>query len=253
MHVPEDDPTMDRYVAIMDRHGVEAALVHGMPPSWRAEQGNAGLASAVTRHKGRLYGSCNIDLRCPPPKCIRLLRKFAGIGFKCVKLFPNVGFDPSDKKHEPFWRAVEDAGMAVLSHCGWISPCPMAPREPLSTLTASPYHFEVPARMHPGINFIFAHFGGGSSYLETVTLISRLPNCYADTCPGWGKWVWEQNMPGLKGVSPSKILYGTDGAGETYTQQYGFWKKTLRPYGFKAEDFDAYFYGNALRVLRLAD
>ena len=116
-------------------------------------------------------------------------------------------------------------------------------------MTAHPAHFEAPARGHPGIKFIFAHFGGGATYLEAVVLVSRLPNAYADTCPGWGQWVFRNRMPGLAELNFEKILYGTDNAGEGYGESEKWWTEALLSMGRTEEDLNLYFYENSARIL----
>lgn len=120
-----------------------------------------------------------------------------------------------------------------------------------SSITATPFHFEVPARRHPGINFIFAHFGGAASYLETIVLTSRLKNTFADTCHGWGQWVFENNMPGLKSLDKDQILYGTDGAGNLYGKQEIWWTKKLSSLGWNKKEMYKYFYLNAAKLLKM--
>lgn len=88
-----------------------------------------------------------------------------------MKMLPNLGFDPNDEIHEPVWEAIEAHGLACLSHCAYVAHGIDTGRMQLSSLTASPFHFEVPARRHPGINLIFAYFGGGATYLGTITLL----------------------------------------------------------------------------------
>ena len=254
IHAQANDPDMDGYVKAMDRFGVEAALVHGLPNAVASfARGNEAVARIVRRHRGRLLGSVHVDLRRPAKENIRLVRQYAGLGFRSIKLFPNLGFDPNDEKHEPFWQAVEDAGLMALSHCGWLAPTPSQPKKRLQSLTASPFHFEVPARRHPKINFIFAHFGGGATYLETVVLLSRLPNCYADACPGWGRWVWENRMPGVQTLDRSKVLFGTDSAGARYGKDFRDWSEIMRSNGYNAADLRKYFYDNAARLLNITN
>jgi predicted TIM-barrel fold metal-dependent hydrolase len=78
-----------------------------------------------------------------------------------------------------------------------------------------------------------------------------LPNCYADTCPGWGRWVFEQRMPGLGSLDFRKILYGTDGAGDAYSKQERWWNKTILSLGKTREDCRRHLYSNAAALLRL--
>jgi len=170
-----------------------------------------------------------------------------------LEVLPFILSDPNDEKHEPFWKVVEDLDFVVFSHCGWVSRSGEWARRRLSSLTATPFHFEVPARKHPKVRFIFAHFGGAATYLETIVLLSRLPNCFADTCPGWGKWVWENRLPGLKGLDRSKVLFGTDGeqGGKVYGARIQWWARTLRSYGYPEAGLRKYFRQNALHVLHL--
>ena len=252
MHCTADDPTMDRYVATMDESGIVAGLVHGVElPHSYGVRGNDAVLRAVQRHPGRLFGSCCVDLRAPVAETIRTIERYRREGFVSIKLFPNMGYDPNDDAYEPIWDAVESLGMMCLSHCGWLAPAPDKTR--IQSLTSSPFHFEVPARRHPGINFIFGHFGGGATYLETLVLTSRLKNCYADCCPGWGKWVFEQRMPGLNALFFSQFLYGTDNMGERYGEDIAWWRRTLREMGRSEEDLEAFFYANAARLLHLTE
>ena len=245
IHPVEGDPQMDGYVEIMDKYEVEAALVHG---STLATLNNAAVLRAVKAHPDRLFGSVYVDLREPIEKCVDLVRRHSDEGFKSIKLFPNLGYDPSDEKFEPFWQVVEDLGLMCLSHCGWLG---IKGRRRISSRTASPMCFEIPARMHPGINFIMAHFGGGDTYLETLTYTSRLENMFADTCPGWGRWVFQHRMPGLEGLNFEKVLYGTDTAGDRYGQDEQWWTQTLFSMGKCKEDLYRYFYENGAKLLGL--
>jgi predicted TIM-barrel fold metal-dependent hydrolase len=244
------DPEMDEYVRSMDEFGVAAALVHAVGDEYADRVGsNMNVLRAVHKHPGRLFGSMYIDLREPLEKNIRTVERFAAEGFKCVKMFPNLGFDPNDEVHEPVWQAAEAHGLACLSHCGWLAPSPRRPRT--QSITSSPFHFEVPARRHPGVNFIMGHFGGGATYLETIVLTSRLSNVFGDVTPGWGKWVFENRMPGLQSLNFRQVLYGTDNMGAGYGADIQWWAATLRDMGRSDQDIEDFFYNNAARILGL--
>ena len=270
---PEYGPTMDGYVRLMDEHDVAVALVHATHtlPEGTSAPGNAALSpvlvvqdrclplqanddavlAACEAHPGRLYGSVCVDLRDPPAHNITKIERYAAAGFRCVKMFPNLGFDPNDEIHEPVWQAIESLGLACLSHCGWLLHRESTRGTRLSCLTASPLHFEVPARRHPGINFIFAHFGGGATYLETITLCERLDNCFADCCRGWGVWVWAHRMPGVEDFPMDKFLYGTDNIGASYSEDEVWWTELLTDMGRTPEELAQFFRGNAARLLGL--
>jgi len=244
---------MDKYVEAMDRGDVALGLVHGVP----TEHGsNRQVLKACEKYKGRLSGSVYLDFRRPVAEVIAELKEYAAAGFKSIKLFPNYGYHPSDPRFDPIWDKVEEflPGPLCLSHCGWLG-VGSPPTADIDQLTAHPFCFERAARNHQGINFIMAHFGGAAYYLETCVLTLRLKNFYADTCPGWGRWVFEQRLPGLAGLDFSKIVYGTDnagiGGGEAYKEDERFWTATHTAMGRSKEDLERYFYKNAAGLLKI--
>jgi len=250
VHCSADDPNMDEYVRLMDDAGVTAALVHGVESRTSAwMRGNDAVLNAVQRHPGRLYGSVYVDFRDPIAKTLQTIERYHAEGFVCIKVFPNLGYDPNDEEYEPIWDAVESLGMMCLSHCGWLGR--LADGQRAHSLTATPFHFEVPARRHPGINFIFAHFGGAATYLETVVITSRLKNCFGDVTPNWGRWVFEQRMPGLTALDYRQVLYGTDNAGPGYARDIAWWRQTLEDMGWTDGEIEEFFFGNAARLLGL--
>lgn len=244
---------MEEYVNSMDRFGVEVALCHGMVPGYGRPDVNEAVFADAERFPGRVYASPQLDMRHPVTAQIDEVERFADRGAVCIKLFPNIGFDPSDEHLEPVWAKVEERGLMCLSHCGWLMPNRHDPTMRIHGLTARPLHFEVPARRHPGVNFIFAHFGGGYNYLETITLLTRLPNCYADVARGWGVWVWEQRMPGLTCLDLSKVLYGSDSLGERYGESIEFWIETLQDMGYDEAAIENFLYNNSAKLLGLAE
>ena len=237
----------EKYLKAMDKFDVEAALLLSV-----SYEDNESIARVIKMHPDRFFGAGFIDLREPGFKNIERVKKYVEYGFKFIKMFPNYGFDPNDEKHEQFWQAVEDNGLGCMAHCGWLNP--RKDKTAVSCLTATPYHFEIPARRHPGVNFIFAHFGGAAAYLETVVLISRLKNTFGDVTPGWGKWVFEQRMPGLTGLDFTHVMYGTDNKNElsgqySYGEDIKWWTETLQSRGCNEKEISDFFYNNAARLL----
>ena len=254
LHPKEDDPLMEKYLRIMDKHNVVAGVVHGVESeAFKSNfDSNAAVLKVIKAHPGRFYGTVCVNFGKGVDKTLDMIKRFGDDGVIGIKLFPNLNFDPNDDKYEPIWQEVEKRKMLVLSHCGWLNPNTKAPETRIASLDgASPFHFEVPARRHAGINFIFAHFGGGATYLETLVLTSRLKNCFADTCPGWGRWVFENDMAGLKSMFRSQLLYGTDNAGENYGLDDIWWTDKLTSMGFTYGDLQFYFYENAKKILRI--
>ena len=246
MHCRTDDPLMDKYLLHMDKYDVQAGLVHAGP---LPGEGNEAVLQAIKAHRDRLFGSIQVDLREPAGQCIELIRRYAGEGFKSIKLIPNLGFDPNDERLEPFWQVVEELGLLCLSHCGCLTMRDGFAKMRISSLTATPLHFEVPVRRHPEIKFIMAHFGGGVNYMETIVMMAKYKNVFADTCRNWGTRVFALRMPGLGYLDYSRLLYGTDNSGERYGQDEAWWIHMLRTMGQSDQAVEGYFYNNAAALL----
>lgn len=195
-----NDPGGDRLIEIMDTFGVGNALIMGLPQS-----PNEGVLDAMRKHPGRFVGGAYLDPRLGS-KAIDALKHYHAEGMKVVKLFPNFGYYPDEDRLRPFFDAVAESQMAVLSHCGWLAPT--------MGVTAAHYShpgkFEKLLRAYPETIFIFAHMGGIDGFLETRMLISRAPNAFADISPGQGLWVMEYAGPIAASMPTDKIMWGAD-------------------------------------------
>jgi len=202
-HLHTDWDTAD-YVALMDAHRVDKALILGTPdpPASR----NDAVLRAVREHPGRLVGGVFADPR-EGRGAVDEIRRYHAEGFRVVKLFPNCGYYPDDEAIRPFFDAVAELGMAVLSHCGWLSP---SPGRDYASYYSHPGRFEKLIRIYPETIFIMAHMGGIAGFLEAVMLTTRTPNTYVDCSPGQGLWALEA-AGGICGtIPPEKLLWGAD-------------------------------------------
>ena len=252
VHLHMDDLLMDEHVEIARSKGVSGILVHGVPNDLCPPLGdNDEVPAAMEKHPDFVCGSMHIDLRNGVEKNIDIIRRYAEQGFKCVKMYPNLGFNPSEPIHDPVWAEIEKQGLMFLSHCGYISISEKYPRLSLTSVNSSPYSFERPARMFHGINFIMAHFGGAPTYLETIILCMRIPNMYADCTPGQGTWVWQRRLPGIEDMPFSKFLWGTDSTHEAIDGSFKFWQETFDDMNISEEDRDLFYRTNARKLLNI--
>mgnify|MGYP001026996281 CR=1 FL=1 len=253
VHLRIEDPLMDRHVEIAQEKGISALLVHGAPNDICPPLGdNEHILAAMNKHPRYVLGSMHVDLRNDSSQTIETIRRYAGEGFRCVKMYPNLGFDPADPAHDPVWEAIEEHGLMCLPHCGYISISPIYPKLSLTSLTASPFHFERAARMFPGIQFVMAHFGGAATYLETLVLCMRLANFHADCTPGQGMWVWKRHLPGIEDMPFDHFLWGTDEGPEAIDESLAFWNDTFDTMDIGQADRERFFGGNAATLLRLS-
>ena len=223
-------------VAMMDQAGIETTLIMGT-----ATRGNHHILPAVRKYPGRLVGGVYADPR-QPAKAIDTIKHYHAEGIRVAKLFPNLGYYPDDDLCRPFFDAVAELKMAVLSHCGWLSP--------KAGITAAYYshpgRFEKVIRTYPGTIFILAHMGGIAGFLETAMLTTRTPNAYADTGPGQGTWVLEHAGGLVAGMPPEKLLWASDGV--RVPQIIEQHRKALVKIGF-GPHLEKIFYSNARGIL----
>jgi len=188
----------------MDAHHIERNLLLGLPAGSRGD--NASVLQAVRQHPDRLVGGAYADPR-EGQAAIDEITHYHAEGFRVVKLFPNYGYYPDDEAVRPFFDAVAELGMAVLSHCGWLAP---KPGRDYASYYAHPGRFEKLIRIYPDTVFIMAHMGGIAGFLESVMLTTRTPNTYVDCSPGQGMWVLEAAGPMAATIPPDKLMWGCD-------------------------------------------
>lgn len=135
---------------------------------------NEQVASIVSAHPDRFVGFASVDpaLSDAPE---RLEHAFRDLGARGLSLHPaKQGFDPSDACAEPLYELCESYDRPVVFHAGmsW------EPKAPLSR--SHPLAFEDVIMEHPRVRFSLTHFGW-PWVRETVAMLLKYPNCYADT------------------------------------------------------------------------
>jgi len=233
-HLGEDgDP--DELLRRMDRAGVERTLIMGT-----FHRSNEQIRKAFEAHPDRFTGGACIDPR--EPDVVEQLDHYHGEGFHVVKLFPNLGYYPDAEQFTLFFDHIAELGMAVLSHCGWLSP--------KAGVTAAYYshpgRFEKVVRAHPDTPFIMAHMGGIAGFLETVMLTTRTPNTYTDCSPGQGAWVLDTCPDIAATIPPEKLMWGADSHELQHWLDHN--RAALGRLGF-GPHFEKIFYTNARGIL----
>ena len=242
-HLGKDDRDGSKAIEVMDKFNIEARLVMGLP--WKTEaaaRSNECCLRASHKYPGRLVAGVCADPR-EGRKAIDLIRSFHDEGVRVVKLFPNLGYFPDDPGVRPFFDAVAELRMAVLSHCGWLMPMP---GQSYASYYSHPGRFEKLVRIYPDTIFIFAHMGGIAGFLETIMLTTRTPNAYVDTAPGQGLWVLESAGPMAASVPPAKLMWGDDSM--PLPEYRDCYVKALAKIGY-GPHFDKIFYANARGIL----
>jgi predicted TIM-barrel fold metal-dependent hydrolase len=206
----------DRWVAEMDRNGVDRAMLIASVPN-----DTASVGIALARHPGRFRAvyMTNPMLPCPD---IRFEHAVAEDGVSGIFLFPAMHRYSmhADKACAMVQMIAGHPGALVYVHCGALS---LGFRKKLGL----PSHFDLRysnpidlhdlAGAHPSVKFVIPHFGAGY-FREALMLADLCPNVYLDTSSsnGWMRCQTEDLTlervfaKALSVVGPNRLLFGSD-------------------------------------------
>lgn len=217
-------PSIERYFrtevttqTLEELHERYAALdVVGVLLGWDAERAtgrtpldNEELAAYCAGSGGRFIGFGSVDpLR---PDAIARVRAFPGLGLRGVKLHPTLqDFDPGAEALAPFFAAVADAGLHVLTHAGTSA---LGAGEPggqgLRIDLARPLLLDAVAARHPEMQVILAHVGW-PWHLEALAMALHKSNVWLDIS-GWRyRYLPEDVLREMRTRLRHRVLFGTD-------------------------------------------
>jgi len=208
LHLLDEPAFIEDHLRKMDDADVQYSLLHALPPFTFVGHpcsGNDDVLGAVESHPDRFLGSVYLD---PREKEWRLmLEKYLDAGFRCVKMFPPVGFYPDDDRFEPVFDLLNQMKMPVLMHAG-VTNFPGT-----DSKFADPLRLDGLLRKYPDIRFILAHWGGLGTFPLAWALMKANSNIYLDA--SGRRWCW----PGValyhvyEPVTPldfNRVLWGTD-------------------------------------------
>jgi uncharacterized protein len=205
----------DRWIAELDRHGVQRAAVIASVPG---DEGS--VASAVARHPSRFVGFFMVDPTAPDAPS-RTETAIGHLRMRGICLFPAM---QRYSLHDPRVRqivqlAAQHAGTAVFVHCGALS---VGVRTKLGLPSrfdvrlGNPLDVHALAADHPGVPFIIPHFGAGL-FSEALLVADLAPNVHFDTSSTnrWMSYHPGLTLPGvfmqaLEVAGPERLLFGTD-------------------------------------------
>jgi hypothetical protein len=169
---------------------------------------NAFIASETKKHPNLVFGA-SIN-----PKRKDALERLAGAkadGAVLVKWIPSImDIDPADSVNIPFYRALKDLGLPLLTHTGTENSFLHA-----KDSLCDPFRLELPLSL--GVTVIAAHVGtpgkshGQDNMERALIMMNRHPNLYADISS-----LTQINKLGyMKRILPrrevkGRLIYGTD-------------------------------------------
>ncbi|MGH7454350.1 MAG: amidohydrolase family protein, partial [bacterium] len=247
---------LKRWLAELDRHGVERAVTFASLPE------EAAAVAEAKQHSGnRLISFCmsNPTMEGAAHRVHKLAHE---CGYRGVMLFPALHhFHVSNASLLPFFEAVAQCRMHVLAHFGILQ---VKLRDALGlprvydSRFANPLDLQSVANRYPQIKFIIPHFGCGF-FRETLMLGMQCENVYVDTSSS-NNWMVTQPYPlslveafqktrAVFGIE--RILFGTDSG--VFPRGWRkdileMQKQAMATAGFSPADMEMILAGNALRL-----
>jgi predicted TIM-barrel fold metal-dependent hydrolase len=198
-HCADTDGFLDGLLAEMDRSGVDRTLLMGGPEDafWEYKQcsfaPNETVRRAVREHPDRLTGNVYLDPRWPD--AVDTFDRYMTDGFRCVKMFPPVGFMPDDERFFPLYEKIERAGVPLLFHAGQTNIAIISKEPGVRRATNSrfshPMNFDMLARLFPRLPIVLAHMGY-PHYVDAWSVAHANRNIYLDIS---GSGPWTEGIP----------------------------------------------------------
>ena len=262
-HLANIPGAVDELMKEMDQANVAWTLLMGGPEDafWDFKNcgfaANAAVLQAVQQHPDRLIGNIYIDPRLPD--ALDTLARYLDAGFRCVKLFPPVGFYADEERFYPLYERIEQAGIPLLSHTGQtnirvISPDPNV-RRATSTKYAHPMTFDSVARLFPKMPIVLAHMAY-PYYVDAWSVAHANTNIYLDMA---GSGPWTEGIPivfnALGGhqfipVDFKRVIWGSDNC-LTQAEHIARSDVYLRQMGCSSADRKLAFGETAKQLLKL--
>ena len=208
------DALADRWVAELDRHGVDrAALIASIPGDEES------VARAIAKHPSRFVGFFMFNPVAPDLEA-RLTRAFADLKLRAAALFPAMHhYRLDDERVARVFEIAASHDAAVFAHCGVLTVGvrkKLGLPSPFDLRLGDPLALARTAAAYPKVPAIIPHFGAGF-FREALMAADQCPSIYLDTS---SSNAWTKYYPGLSldavfrqalaVLGPDRILFGTD-------------------------------------------
>jgi uncharacterized protein len=198
--------TYEHHRAALDEAGAEHAIVIALVSRhFGLNISNEFVAEYVASDPARLTGFACVDPN--DPQAVPKLRDaIENMGLRGLKLAPPYqSFHPHSPEAWAIYEAAADLGIVVMFHQGAV----FAARGPLEH--ANPVLLDKVAAAFPDMRIIIAHMGQ-PWYAETVALMSKHPNVYADLSARFHRpWQLHNALLAARDYRVEhKLLFGTD-------------------------------------------
>lgn len=242
---PVGDATVTTQLRDMDRCGVDICV--NCPVCTYPENFDAIFHRALklrAGEEGRAVAERNLQLGSIHPRDPNFEEHIAMLrenGIPGIKLHPNYqSVDLSDPSLIPFFTALRDAGLFVISHTGFDPGYVEAPS------VAGPQEIATLLSAVPGLKFVAAHLGGECGNSDHATdLLLPFENCWIDTAVMYFHDNHLEAQRIVREWPADRMVFGTDYFWRDQAQLKD-WVKALRPSPAEQEKI---FHENAERLL----
>ncbi|MFC3614367.1 amidohydrolase family protein [Lutimaribacter marinistellae] len=122
------------------------------------------LAALTRAHPANIIPFATIDPRADP-QATELWRAIDTLGFRGVKLYPRMGFSPSDPRlMEHVYPELERRGLPVMTHCSRGGLMGHGMSEYSADRFTEPQAYIPVLKAHPSLRICLAHFGGSRDW-----------------------------------------------------------------------------------------
>ncbi|MBI1747117.1 MAG: amidohydrolase [Acidobacteria bacterium] len=228
-------------VALMDKAGVQTALLSAWrrPGQWILS--NEEVAEAVQQFPGRFVGVAAVNLENPVQAVGELEHAVKDLGFKALRVIPWLwNRPPNDKFYFPLYVKCIELDIPFCTQVGHTGP--LMPSEPGRPV---PYLDEV-ALVFPELKIVGGHIGYPWTD-EMIGLAWKHENVFIDTSAYLPRYYPPQLIHYLSTYGQNKVLFGTN------FPQLPFDKcvEQARALNLPPEVCDKFFYQNARRIFNL--
>lgn len=206
---------IDESIADMDKAGIDKAVVVGFDVTriWDSTLSSESVASSVEKYPERLMGLGSVSPITSKNRfdknCLKnLQRAVEEYGLLGIKLAPTYcHYYPNDPKTYPLYEKAEELNAIIMFHQGGT----FLPNAPLKY--AGPTLLDEVAADFPDLKIVIAHMGG-PWYDETIFMLLKHPNMYADISALCGRpttlafLLAKVKEAGVGAFN--KVLFGTD-------------------------------------------
>ena len=201
--LPEGELPIEETVSVLDKAGVEKALIS----AWHGPSGalisNAEVNEWTRRFPGRLYGIASVDLSRPMAALDCLNEAVNEFGFKALRIVQWLwDKPPTHALYYPLFAECVRLDVPVCLQVGLTGP--LATSE-----TGRPLHIERVALDFPELKIICGHIGYPWQQ-EMIAIATKFPNVYIDTSAYKAKRYPPELVAYLKTNGRNKVMFGSN-------------------------------------------